>query len=176
LFRSMLLAQAAPQQSDPTRPVWVAPQSVFTLHGYLRVRGEYQDSFSLGRDDQAPFSLFTPGDAGTTVDGAGCGSSLSCFNREDRMRWASMRMRLQPTLAVSDDVRVHMMIDAFDNMVLGSTPDSYVYGYSGAASGGRVPGVPLDSFAGTLVPPTAGRNSLQDSILVRRAYAEVANR
>ncbi len=174
-----LLEAAAPQGSDPTRPVWTAPESVLTLHGYLRVRGEFQDSFNLGRtDDVLPFSLFTPADTGATVGGSGCGGATTCFTGEDRMRWASMRVRLQPTLAVSDDVRVHMMVDAFDNMVLGSTPNSLVYDSSSAdpAVGGRVPGVPLDSFAYTLVPPTASRNSLQDSIVVRRAWAEVVNR
>ncbi len=172
-----LLEQAAPQGSDPTRPIWTAPESVFTLHGYLRVRGEFQDSFNLGRrDDLLPFSIFTPGDAGTSVPGSDC--TGACFNGEDRMRWASMRMRLQPTLAISDDVRVHMMVDAFDNMVLGSTPNSLVYGSADVdpITEGRIPGVPLDSFTYSLVPPTAARNSLQDSIVVRRAWAEVVNR
>lgn len=171
-----LLEAAAPQGSDPTRPVWTAPESVLTLHGYLRVRGEYQDSFALGRDDDLlPFSLFRPEDAGATVRGEDCGTT-GCFTNEDKMRWANMRMRLQPTLAVSDDVRVHMMVDAFDNMVLGSTPDSLVYGPVPDGSDPRVPGLTLDSFGYTLVPPTASRNSLEDSIVVRRAWAEVVNR
>ena len=29
-------------RSDPTRAAWTSPQSVLSLHGYLRVRGDYQ--------------------------------------------------------------------------------------------------------------------------------------
>jgi uncharacterized protein (TIGR04551 family) len=176
-----LLNQAAPQSSDATRPVWTAPASVFTLHGYLRVRGEYQDSFNLGHRTltDLPWALFTPGDAGATVVGGcpGDPTSPTCFNGSDKMRFASMRMRLEPTFALSDDVRVHMMVDVFDNMVLGSTPNSLVFSAPGAVpSDGVVPGLSRDTFAYTLVSPTVTRNSLQDSIIVRRAWAEVVNR
>ncbi len=176
-----LLAQAAPQSSDATRPVWTAPASVFTLHGYLRVRGEYQDSFNLGHRTLTvlPWALFTPGDAGSVVAGGcpGDPTAPTCFNGSDKMRFASMRMRLAPTFALSDDVRVHMMVDLFDNMVLGSTPNSLVFTAPGVVpTSGLVPGIPRDTFAYTLVAPTAGRNSLQDSIIVRRAWAEVVNR
>jgi uncharacterized protein (TIGR04551 family) len=176
-----LLDQAAPQTSDATRPVWTAPASVFTLHGYLRVRGEYQDSFNLGHRTLTtlPWALFTPGDNGASVVGGcpGDATAPSCFTGSDKMRWASMRMRLAPTFALSDDVRVHMMVDLFDNMVLGSTPNTMVFEAPGfSPSNGLVPGLSRDTFAYTLTAPTASRNSLQDSIIVRRAWAEVVNR
>jgi uncharacterized protein (TIGR04551 family) len=109
------------------------------------------------------------------LDAARCGNS-------DRFRYADMRLRLRPTLSLSDEVRVHTMIDVFDNVVLGSTPEGQVLSPPGGSEGGgfvrtaRAPGVPIDSFAATQEPPEALRNSLRDSIVVRRAWAEITNR
>ncbi|MEM9071806.1 MAG: TIGR04551 family protein [Myxococcota bacterium] len=184
-----------PPSADPTQTRWTAPQSVLTLHGYFRVRGELQDSFFLGRDD-VPFNFFTPSDRGVLPEG-GCRSGTAVTdssmaedrdfcNNSDRLRFANMRMRLRPTLALSDDVRVHMTLDVFDNLVLGSTADGTVYlppGTSGTDNSNpdfenpaRTPGVPIDSFAATQNPPQANRNSARDSIYVRHAWAEVTNR
>ncbi|NOY91114.1 MAG: TIGR04551 family protein [Deltaproteobacteria bacterium] len=191
-----MLDEGGPPSSDPTEPDWTSPQTVFTMHGYLRMRAELQDTFFLGRDG-LPFSIFQPIDRGALPAGGCRGAATvtpdatnACSGGSDRLRFVNMRMRLAPTLALSDDVKVHMMIDVFDNMVLGSTPDSQVYLPPGApgnftndTAGGqqwyrplRTPGVPLDSFTATSNPPQAYRNSLQDSIYVRRAWAEVTNR
>lgn len=163
---------------------WLAPEPTLTLHGYMRVRGEWQDHFALGRVSDSssigranyPFSYFLPTDVDATVPG-GCHAitaSETCFHGSDRLRYANMRMRLQPSLSLSDDVRVHMVMDVFDNMVLGSTPDSSSYGATLGES--TASGVPLDFFTRTLNPAVAGRNSLGQSIYVRRAWAEVSNR
>ena len=179
--------------TDPTRFSATAPQSVLTLNGYHRVRGELQDTFFLGRDD-APFNLFVPanrfyvpaggcrGSAEPMEDGGGvdrtnpnnCGGS-------DRLRFANTRLRLRPTLSLSDDVRVRMTIDVFDNLVLGSTPDGESYRLnptteSGYQTAPRSPGVPIDSFTPTQNPPQGGVNNARDSIYVRHAWAEVTNR
>lgn len=187
-------ATATPAEATPEQAVvgrrrrWLAPEPTLTLHGYMRVRGEWQDHFALGRTDDAtttsdranyPFRYFLPIDANGTVSG-GCTSVMSgdetgCFRSADRLRYANMRMRLAPTLSLSDDVRVHMVLDVFDNMVLGSTPDSSSYGATTSAASGT-PGVPVDFFTRTLNPGVAGRNSLGQSIYVRRAWAEVSNR
>ena len=201
---SNLLAESerdrdAPPSADPTQTRWSSPQSVFNLHGYFRVRGELQDSFFLGRED-APFTYFTPAARGQVPEG-GCGGSPNPNAGDprmrnendtcgtDRLRYANMRMRLRPTLSLSDDVSVHLTLDIFDNLVLGSTPDGSVYLPPGAAgttasSAGEVdferparsPGVPIDSFATTQNPPQAYRNSARDSIYVRHAWAQVTNR
>ena len=169
---------------------------VFTLHGYFRVRGELQDNFFLGRDgrlvgvDDYPFTRFVPADRNASAAG-GCATLVtdpnqdtSCSGSSDRLRFANMRLRLDPTIALSDDVRVHVRADIFDNLVLGSTPDSRAYvpapngtvTRAGASGQPRVPGVPVDTFTNGQQPPEHGRNSLQDSIVIRRAWAEVTNR
>ncbi len=181
----------AAEGGEHRRRRWLAPEPSFTLHGYLRTRGEWQDGFGLNRTADTgsarllgyPFRYFQPIDRDIAVEG-GCSSvgetgeaaESGCFRGSDRLRYANMRMRLAPTVSLSDDVRVHMVLDVFDNMVLGSTPDASAYGAISTTSGAGAPGVPLDFFSRTLNPATAGQNSLTNSIHVRRAWAEVGNR
>ncbi|MCA9578431.1 MAG: TIGR04551 family protein [Sandaracinaceae bacterium] len=170
-----LLDSAAPS-SDPTRAAWTSPQSVLTLHGYLRVRGELQDNFFLDHRNTWPFSLWVPGSSEASVEGNCNGEAMEggtgTCGRSDRLRYANMRVRLQPTLALSDDVRVHMTIDVLDNAVLGSSPDRVI---NGGIPAGGVDGPPID-FGSTGVSSTSSGDAFRDSIYVRRAWAEVTNR
>ena len=189
-----LLASSSPAPSARRQVRWSGPEIGFSLDGYLRVRGEIQDTFDLGRspttlnpDRDLPFSRFWPTERGA-VPAGGCGESpdldtpSACSS--DQLRSANMRLRLEPSITVNDDIAVHMTMDVFDNMVLGSTPDGSVWippGGPGGSGDGfvspeRTPGVPLDSFSSTSNPPEGLRNGLRDSIRVRRAWAEVTNR
>ena len=77
---------------------------------------------------------------------------------------ANMRFRMEPTLHITDTIKVHATIDALDNLVLGSTPDAYL---------GDSPFAPLDVFSRTQNPPSAGQNGFTDSIVVKRAYGHI---
>ncbi len=85
-------------------------------------------------------------------------------NRRNGFASANMRLRLDPTIHVSDSVKVHATVDLLDNLVLGSTPDSF-YGDS--------PWAPIDIYTRTQLPPNSGINGFQDSIVVKRAYGEI---
>lgn len=174
---------------NPTVEPWTSPQTVFEVHGYMRMRGEFQDQFSLGRGrvgsaPDYPFELFVPredlGVYGRAPTGgcAGAGGSSTATCNQRALAYANMRLRIEPTIHLSDDVRVHMQIDVFDNLVMGSTPEGYwVNPYAApVATRGYSGYVPLTSFTQTQVPPSAGYNSWTDSIVVRRAWAEVRNR
>ncbi len=186
------LEEGAPGSSDPTQASWTAPQTTFTLHGYFRVRPELWDTFFLGRgqnsagrfEEDLPFTRFRPPTRSGAVAGGCTGdgdpmSSAPC-DSSGTLAFANTRLRLEPSIALSDDVSVHAQIDVFDNLVLGSTPDGFVTQPSSAGTvferQPRTPRVPLDSFAATQAPPTVYRNSLSDSIVARRAWAEVTNR
>ncbi len=187
-----LLGMAEPPASDPTLASWTNPRPVFSLAGYFRVRGNYIDNFSLRRIplDRLPgdpFARWIPVDNSVTTGGngvlpqGGCkGEPSSPASQEQRcdgsatLRFANMRLRLQPTLSLSDNIRVHMMLDVFDNLVLGSTPDVKTVNRLGQIPG-RVPGVPFDSLTQTLPPPESFRNTVGDNIYVRRAWGEVTN-
>jgi uncharacterized protein (TIGR04551 family) len=92
---------------------------------------------------------------------------------------ADMRMRLEPTVNVTEQVRVKAQIDVFDNMVLGSTPQGFFT--NGAGSGVPGSGAAAAPYFGTnlafnsrsQVAPIAGINSTYGSIVAKRAWAEV---
>jgi uncharacterized protein (TIGR04551 family) len=86
------------------------------LDGYFRVRGNLFDDFDLGRRPDAtghylfPVPLRNPD---PLVGGPGA--------RRATIATANMRLRLEPTLNVSELVRVRAQIDVLDNYVLGSS-------------------------------------------------------
>lgn len=162
----------------------------FEIHGYFRVRAELFAHFDLGRRDN-PTSALWPrpasdqydypdpsADGGTSTNGAQlCGDDP--LNPEPCESFtqggANMRLRVAPVLTVSDNIRAFAQIDLFDNIVLGSTPEGYVNqpsqdgGYSVRQPGGYAP---IGAFAATQWAPSAGQNSLSDSIQVKRAWGE----
>lgn len=163
---------------------------LFDLHGYMRVRGDYFHRLNLGladrlqgEQDLLPNKYFRPPVEMGELDEEGLlrANDASCITRlTDRgvsnvragtrcqrrngFPSANMRLRLEPTLHVTDTVKVHSQIDALDNVVLGSTPDTYAYGN---------PAAPLDLFTRTQVPPQGLQNNLDDSILVKRAWGHI---
>ncbi len=185
-----LLGMAEPPASDPTLASWTNPRPVFSLSGYFRVRGNMNNNFALGRLpldrlSGQPFGRWIGLDAGEDNQGilpaGGCsGAPSSPATQEQRcvgsksIRFANMRLRMQPTLAVSDNIRLHMMFDVFDNIVLGSTPEVKSVDQFGQVIG-RAPGVPVDSLTLTQAPPESFRNTVGDYIVVRRAWGEVTN-
>lgn len=168
------LEASIPRTIQADEESWTASQPVMTLHGYMRVRGEMQDTFWLGRlppsDDSTDdaFSRFIPLERRNPP--ADCGDDCDV----DTLQFANMRLRLTPQLNLSEDVRVKMMFDMFDNMVAGSTPVSF-YGSSTGLNGDQGTS---EAFSSTDLPPDDYqlRNRLSDSIVVRRAWGEVRNR
>jgi uncharacterized protein (TIGR04551 family) len=121
------------------------------LNGYLRVRGQLTDNFDLrAGTDASGFHLFP------VPLGRGTGGTLASAN---------MRLRIEPTLNVSEHVRVRGQVDILDNYVLGSSTSEL---FNSDHSPFPVP------FYGssrrlTLNDPTADRAA----ILPQRAWAEV---
>ncbi len=197
------LDRGGPDGSDATAPRWTTPQTVVDLHGYMRFRGEFQDNFFFNRQNPLaryegvqdrgailPFAVWIPYEdnvpfsrPGGDVAGGCNGPGTEGMCDQNAFAYATMRLRLEPSIYLSDDVRVRMQLDVFDTMVLGSTPNSFAVGP--AIVGGVVDPfyryersvfAPLDTASTTLHPPVYGYNSLTDSIMARRAWAEVRNR
>jgi len=107
------------------------------LDGYFRVRGDLKDSYDLHRaPDNAHGFYVTPGNPagnfvypGPILPGNLTGDQP---NSRSTMPSANMRLRLEPTMNVSERVRVRAQIDLFDNYVLGSMPIGQGAAYSGA--------------------------------------------
>ncbi|HEY3353759.1 MAG TPA: TIGR04551 family protein [Polyangia bacterium] len=139
------------------------------LHGYFRLRTDYFRSFNLGFKETR-FPPFPTPICSRTLTGdvnPQPSSNIAPVCGDSAISDANMRFRLEPTLNISEHVRIRAQIDMLDNLILGSTPESY-------ASGQVAPGnAPLGSFSTTQVPPIAGRNSFGDSIMVKRVWGEV---
>lgn len=197
------LSEELPPPTDAS-PEITAPVPVFSLHGYLRMRGELMDTFWLGRRAVAdvvrdtslrqqertaaagpdPFTRFRPLERRTLGDGGDIApSDLDCVDEEraeggtcdvSTLRFATMRLRLTPQLNLSEDVRVKMTIDVLDRAIAGEPPATY-YGMTPAMGVGRPEAAAEQTFfAGTTVP--GEERGAGASIKARRAWAEVRNR
>lgn len=175
---------------------WAHTRPIIELHGYFRTRGELFHNFALGRHElplQSDHGLWAQPQDNTYSDRNGnrrqvllCGSpnaqgQLSeCYDKSQAH--ANLRLRLNPEIHISDNLRILSQIDLLDNLVLGSTPDAYALrpgttpgsnasGYSPAVNGFNGY-APLGAFSTTQGPPTAGVNGYRNSIDVQRAWAE----
>ena len=124
------------------------------LDGYLRVRGFMFDDLDLdsGKDAQGTGRYLFP----VPLRGSPSRGTLA---------GANMRFRLEPTLNVSEQVRVRAQIDLFDNYAFGSSN-----GVLFDQSGSTYP-VPLYGSSRSFLPDDAHTD--RDPILVKRAWAEV---
>lgn len=136
------------------------------LNGYLRGRTDFFHNFNLDLPSLASAKPAFPlsvecNRMGGAPDFSPCQANLSTAN---------MRLRLEPTVNVSETVRVRAQVDMLDNVVFGSTPEGY---FIGTDAPSRPPASQINAFARSQIPPQAGRNALEDSIQVKRAWAEV---
>ncbi|HUU00561.1 MAG TPA: TIGR04551 family protein [Myxococcota bacterium] len=127
------------------------PLNVLDLHGYLRLRGDLNAGLSLGLPERTEGGVSYPQ------------FPHSATKRSDTLADANMRFRLEPTVNISEDVRIMAQIDILDNLILGSTPDGYPQNQY----------YPLVVFSQGQNPPSVGINSLRDSIAVKRVWGEV---
>jgi uncharacterized protein (TIGR04551 family) len=182
---------------------WAHARPVVELHGYFRTRGELFHNFSLGRHNSSvqpagdqqylwPIPLdqsySTPNGTGAQQSAAVCGSNGTSACSDKTESGANLRLRLNPEIHISDNLRVMTQLDLLDNLVLGSTPESYAMQPAGSGgtrsyptgyqpvpyNGGYAPVnyAPISMFATTQGPPTAGVNSWTNSIAVKRAWGE----
>ena len=131
LKQELQTAQATAEFSGATAP---GPRLQFIeLDGYFRVRGDLKDSYDLHRAADNANGWYTSTFAGTTNLGNYIypgpvlpGNLNGGPNPASSMASANMRLRLLPTINVSERVRVRAEVDLFDNYVLGSRPlDQY---------------------------------------------------
>ena len=123
------------------------------LNGYLRLRSDLFDNFDLhrGPDTSTPAYYLFP-------------RPLRDADDRGTLTSDNMRLRMEPTINVSEQIRVLSQIDMLDNIVLGSTPQGVFT---------RSDGVQFPFDATGQAVPVAGVNSDVNSISVKRAWAEV---
>ncbi len=147
------------------------------INGYFRTRIDLFNRLSLGTYDPilgrgtsgAPTpTLYRPFDGENGCDDNDFEGTLCEVDPEDTNTHLTMnmRLRLEPTLNVSEDIRIRSTLDVFDNLVLGSTPESK----PGFANN---PTLPLPLFAASQNVPQEGLNTFWDPIRLRRLWAEI---
>jgi hypothetical protein len=137
------------------------------LDGYLRFRTTWFDNYHLGYHDtglgvpfREPLTCRLPTNVVTPNPASGaCSASIGSAN---------MRLRLEPTINISENVSIHLLVDVLDNLVLGSTPDGVFF--DGTT---RDPTVPANIFSNGQAPVEKGKNSPWDAIRVKEAYGRV---
>ncbi|MDB4965478.1 MAG: hypothetical protein JWN44_1167, partial [Myxococcales bacterium] len=187
-------AENAPEQQTENpalQPLPAWPQQrektlqFFQLNGYIRFRAYLFHAANLGiwegnSGPRSPFPIPYTEVGSNGMTGVMSNPLSSCATRDksncrtDNLTSADMRLRLEPTVNVTEQVRVKAQLDVFDNLVMGSTPENYYInqgGPAGAAAGTQ--DVPLSSFSRSQVAPEAGVNSVYSSIRAKRAWAEV---
>jgi uncharacterized protein (TIGR04551 family) len=178
-------AEEAPEEEEQPRDLEplgaYAGQSrrtaqVVEIDGYLRLRTDFLHKLHL---DQTYMSQATAG-GGATASMTNLRTPpfpvpLECPVAEGRcssknLGSGNLRLRLEPTINVTDQVRVVAQVDVLDNTIMGSTPGSLI--------ASRLPGLhsnlaPSSALYGSQDPPEIGRNGLVTSIRAKRAWGEV---
>lgn len=148
-MREEIRAQMATQSlSSDWNQEWTEEKrklELFTLDGYFRVRPNLFYKFDLGKGRDT--SLFP-----------------TRSETENTQAGANMRVRLEPTFNVSEEVRLKLQVDMLDNFLFGSTPDLTLDG------GRNVFGI----FSESQDSSASAVSALRDSIVVKRAYGEVS--
>ena len=176
MFKLELLEeQKAGQSSGPGVPAdWeerVIQEAVkpalktFELKGTFRTRMDYMRGLDLGTAEITE-DTFSGWMGSSSVPPDLFHDPNSSEGAPSILESGNMRWRLEPTLNVSEDVQVKARIDLFDNVVLGSNPDSY----PGLTAN---PSAPISLFSSSARSPEAGVNSPVDSIRVKQIYGDV---
>lgn len=157
-MRAQLATQSVAQgwQED-----WVDEKrklELFSFDGYLRVRPDLFYRFDLGRGaDPAGYTLW-PRSPTSNVERTNAG--------------VNMRFRFEPTLNISEEVRIRAQVDALDNLIWGTTPD---YAFSrNAGNGYWFDRNEFSLFSFGQAPMRSGINGIQDSVAVKRVWGEVS--
>ncbi len=189
-----------PKEVEPDRVFaedwWAHTRPTLELHGNFRVRAGIYHNFHLNRYDAPGAALWprpiddyyedTNGEThgvqactpAETIKGEDNDSPANASEgcRSPTQGGANMRFRLEPTIVISDNLRIRSQIDMLGNLVMGSTPQGDINFPAASGGGYAVRGGsgygPISASTNTVDSPVSGINSLQDAIKVNRAWAE----
>lgn len=151
--RAQLVSSGASREWDDEWETVRPKLDLFEMDGYFRTRMDLFYKFDLGTGADPSGNHLFPLDPQSTDRSTVAG--------------ANMRFRMNPTLNVSEEVRIRAQVDVFDNLVLGSTPGG---GFALAQGNERYPWVFLSREQ---QPPRFNWNAATDTITVKRAWGEV---
>lgn len=181
VLKELQAEQQAKESVDmtPAEPIIESKQlrkpqfNFLELEGYYRLRSDFFYKCDLGTyiPNQGPgtstcpppLSYFDPAEAVPNS-----GAYQGAPNRPASLFTNNMRLRIEPTLNISEDIRIKSTIDALDNLVLGSLPN-YM-----ARVGSPSPLYPIGILSMSQNYPIIGINTPYSSVNVRRIWGEIA--
>jgi uncharacterized protein (TIGR04551 family) len=169
-------AEAAPDE-DTARPTDLEPLSgypgqqrkltrIVDLNGYFRLRTDFFHKLNLGQNYVMQGTVLRPPPFPLPIECPAIEGPCNYSNFGD----GNVRLRLEPTINVTNQVRVQTQIDVLDNTMMGSTPDSLV---SASRPTDRTGKAAVGSLYTTQDPPEIGRNGYLSSVRAKRAWGEV---
>jgi uncharacterized protein (TIGR04551 family) len=177
-----LLEEATAEQGLPEQKETWAEETTkfFEASGYFRLRADLFHKFDMGFPVNSGYKPFDrPLEQTNQIY---YGSDTQCTQEGKKPKWcrnrtlagANIRLRFNPIINLSENVRILASFDILDNLVLGSTPEGggSQLGMDGFGLGPRNPWVPLEAFSGTQDAPS-WRNTMQNAISVRAVWGEV---
>jgi uncharacterized protein (TIGR04551 family) len=155
---------------------------VVEFDGYYRMRSDYlykmnmDQGYNPGNGNPAalpPFPMPSQCLKGYDASSPTLNASnvLGCSDKT--LGDGNMRLRIEPTINLSDQVRVRTQFDVFDNLILGSTADSQVNPYVPGQTTSNPNQLGQTSAAAPTDVLSNTQNSYASSILAKRAWAEV---
>jgi uncharacterized protein (TIGR04551 family) len=143
---------------------------IIELDGYFRVRSDFFHKLDLGQGYATTSSgalALRPPPFPLPID---CPAQATSACSYHNLGGGNTRLRLEPTINVTNSVRVHSQIDVLDNTMLGSTPDSLI---SATRPGDRSSKAALGALYTTQDAPEIGKNGFMSSLRAKRAWAQV---
>jgi uncharacterized protein (TIGR04551 family) len=186
--KQSLKQASSSDEANKLRPNWEspilrAPKMGFPWiehHGYLRTRADLFHGFDLGTYDSTArvgTSPFLP--PLTELDENGNlhpGESTNRFGQgAESLSSANIRFRYQPTIHVSESLRINTTMDILDNMVLGSTPVGGPHASRTNGSEADVYALPdpaVALFNDSQKPTDSGVTDLRDSVRIKHLWGE----
>ena len=153
---------------------------VVEFDGYYRVRTDYLYKMNMdqGYNNAGPVNALPSypvpseclpsGQVGNNGGNTQAGQAVVGCN-DKGLGDGNMRLRIEPTLNISDQVRVRTQFDVFDNMILGSTADSLV----NSTGTYQTTGVGQTTSAAATDVLSTTQNTYTGSIVAKRAWGEI---
>ncbi|MEM7403141.1 MAG: TIGR04551 family protein [Myxococcota bacterium] len=167
--------QVRAEQESNEVTTWRKPKesrvNFLQMGGYFRFRSTFSHRCDLGtfipqQDGEFGYgtSMCPPP---LSAYSTGADDDLDASKQSHVLFSTDMRLRLDPTFHVSDFLRVHLTVDAPDNLVLGSTPSRLAFNNT-LQSGS------MSFLSHSQAPPLAGINSEYAPIQLKRVWAEAS--
>ncbi len=131
-------------------------------NGYFRFRPYYYHNLDLGTYRSDVVGTWTSGQAPPLSDNPVNADQIPDEDRQEGVYGADIRFRYQPSLHLTESIKVVGLLDVFDNYTLGSNPDAQFFRLD----------TPVQALAGGAAPLDYGSTANWSALRVKAAYVD----